>query len=289
MLPDLHTAYSNGVAISVDERHFAPLPDSTDLLGDPRALRRRFQEAGVVRLRGVLSPSTVIGLRRSYLSTLPPGMIMPGTPLEEGVFSGHIPDRLPAHGVAGHPAHTFVRSAEFTSFIGDPALTRLAETLLGGAARLLPRRILRHFYAGSDRASRAHTDYAYMDQGTENAVTMWIPIGDCPFECGGLVYLENSHTVTQERLDTVRERSDRPGDSRPLSHDLGWTARTLGLRWLWADYRAGDVVVHSPHVVHASLDSWSKRMRVSADVRFVRDGEAVDSRWTKQWSGDDGA
>ncbi len=60
-------------------------------------------------------------------------------------------------------------------------------------------------------------------------------------------------------------------------------------RWLWTDFRAGDLTVHSPHIVHASLDTTTEAMRLSADLRFQRTGETVDPRWTKAWAADDGA
>jgi ectoine hydroxylase-related dioxygenase (phytanoyl-CoA dioxygenase family) len=66
------------------------------------------------------------------------------------------------------------------------------------------------------------------------------------------------------------------------------TARVLGGRWLWTDYRAGDVVLHSPHLVHASLDNTSDVMRLSADLRFVRSDGRPDERWKNDWSADDG-
>lgn len=280
---------SNGVPVPLTDELFRPLPDDTHLLGDPEELRRRFRERGVIRLRGVLDRSEVLALREAYLSSIPPGMLRPGTPPVEGLFSGVVPDDLPAHGVAGHPAHAFVRGDVFRRFVEHPVLRELAETLLGGPVQRLRRSVLRHFYAGSRRASRAHTDHAYMDRGTDQVVTAWVPVGDCPLETGPLVYLEDSQDIDPARLDALRERLDRPGDRRPLSHDLEWTARKLGRRWLWADFEAGDVTLHGPHIVHASLDTTTERMRVSVDVRFVRLGDKVDDRWGKDWAGDDGA
>ena len=280
---------SNGVPVPLTDELFHPLPDSTELLADPEALRHRFRDQGVVRLRGVLDRSAVLALRAAYLSTIPREMLRPGSTPVEGLFSGVIPDDLPAHGVAGHPAHTFVRAGVFRRFVDQPALSRLAETLLGVPVVRLRRSVLRHFYAGSARASRAHTDHAYMDRGTDQVLTVWIPIGDCPLETGPLIYLENSQTADPGRLEALRTRLDRPDDRRPISHDLEWTARGLARRWLWADFKAGDVAVHGPRTVHASLDTLSTAMRVSVDVRFVRLGEAVDDRWRKDWSGDDGA
>jgi hypothetical protein len=280
---------SNGVPIPFSPELFAPLTDSTPLAGDLPALRRRFQDDGVVLLRGFLDRRQVLDLRAAYLSMFPDGLLADGSTPEEGIFSGRAPDGLPAHGVRGHPAHTFVRERRFAAFADQPSLRGLAEALLGGPAERLRRGILRHFHAGTLMASRAHTDHAYMTQGSERVLTMWIPAGDCPMETGGLVYLEGSHREAAERFERARLVSDRAGDPRPISHDLQATARAVGRRWLWHDYEAGDLTVHSPHLVHASLDTVTDAMRVSVDLRFILRGEKADSRWMKEWAGDDGA
>jgi ectoine hydroxylase-related dioxygenase (phytanoyl-CoA dioxygenase family) len=62
----------------------------------------------------------------------------------------------------------------------------------------------------------------------------------------------------------------------------------LERRWLATDLRAGDVVFHSPHIVHASLDATTDEPRLSTDIRFIPVGDAADPRWSGAWSGDDG-
>jgi Phytanoyl-CoA dioxygenase (PhyH) len=281
------TLSSNGVAIPVADT-FAPMRDSTALLGSPDVLRERFFEDGYVLLRGVVERRSALQLRAAYFARFHASMFAAGTSPGDGVFSGTLPEDLPDYGTSGHPAYDFVRTEQFDEFTRDPALRDLAGALLDAPAELTPRRILRHFHRGSGKASRAHVDYDYMSQGTDRLVTMWIPLGDCPIECGGLVYLQGSHRVAPERLDELRPVTDRPHDHRPISHDLGLTARTLGGRWLWTDYAAGDVVVHSPHLVHASLDNVSDVMRLSADLRFHPVDQSADARWNQHWSADDG-
>jgi ectoine hydroxylase-related dioxygenase (phytanoyl-CoA dioxygenase family) len=190
--------------------------------------------------------------------------------------------------VEGHPAHAFVRSARFKSFATDPRLKELAATVLGGPVWQLPRAIIRHFDRSNPMASRAHVDYSYLDQGSDQLLTMWIPLGDCSRPTGGLVYLEGSHRETPARFERLHEITDRPSDDRAISHDLAWVAGELGRRWLWADYQAGDVTIHSPYIVHASLDTATDAMRLSADLRFLRAGEQPDGRWLQAWAGDDG-
>jgi hypothetical protein len=282
------TLTSNGLPISSDPRLLAPMRDSTALLDRPAELRDRFDEDGYVLLRSVLDQQRVLDLRARYFTAFDPAMLTPGSSPRDGVFSGSEPSDLPEYGTAGHPAYELVRTAEFDAFTSDPALREVAEVLLDGDVELLPRRILRHFHRLSGKASRAHVDYDYMDHGSDRLVTAWIPLGDCPVECGGLVYLEGSHRVPREALAGLRSYTDRPDDARPISNDLERTARTLGGRWLWADYRAGDVALHSPHTVHASLDDRSDVMRLSADIRFRRRDAVPDDRWSGAWSADDG-
>ncbi|MCL2395857.1 MAG: phytanoyl-CoA dioxygenase family protein [Acidimicrobiaceae bacterium] len=279
---------SNGVAVPFDDRHAAPLTESSDLLADPVALRRRYAEDGYLYLRGVLDPALVLETRAAYFSRFDPGYLAEGTAVGDGVFSGRRPPELGAHGTVGHPAHGFVRSPEWRRLVEQPALASVASLILDGPCICLPRQIVRQFDRSSGRASRAHVDHTYLDQGRGDVTTLWIPLGDCPLETGPLVYLEGSHRLGADDLEGLRQVTDRPDDRRPLSHDLGWVSEQVGARWRWADFRAGDVAVHSPHIVHASLDVQSDRMRLSADIRFIRDDAEADPRWLVPWAGDDG-
>ncbi|MGA4838626.1 phytanoyl-CoA dioxygenase family protein [Streptomyces sp. G45] len=281
---------SNGIPIPFSPELFGPLrATGAEQRRDPAALRARLREDGYLYLPGFLDREDVLRLRAAYFSRFPPGYLAPGTTPRDGVFSGRVPEGLPEHGVAGHPAHAFVRSGTFDRFLDDPRLAELAADLLDGKARMLPRRILRHFHRGSRRASRAHVDFDYMDQGSERVVTMWIPVGDCPPEAGALVYLEGSHTLPPSAYEPLRDTTDRPEDRRQICHDLEFTARSLDRRWLWADFAAGDLMVHVPNVIHASLDSATDAMRLSVDARFVRQSDTPDPRWLRPWSADDGA
>lgn len=279
---------SNGVGVAFNERTSAPLQECPRWREQPQLLRRAFHENGYLLLRGALDRESVLNLRADYFRRFDAALLADGTTPREGIFSGFVPASLPEYGTAGHPAYDLVRSQHFDAFTRDPQLRKIAETLLGGPVQLLPRRIVRHFQRSTPRASRAHVDYDYLDRGSDQVITAWIPLGDCPIACGGLVYLEGSHAIPRGQLDQLREHTDRPHDLRPVSNDLSLTARVLGGRWLWADYRAGDVAFHSPHTVHASLDNTSDVIRLSADLRFLRTDAARDERWSHDWSADDG-
>ncbi|MET8686884.1 phytanoyl-CoA dioxygenase family protein [Streptomyces sp. NPDC004732] len=282
---------SNGVPIPFTPELFGPLRPSADLL-EPRdadALRKRLHADGYLYLPGLLDRAEVLRLRGRYFSLFPPGLLAPGSGPEDGVFSGRVPEGVPHYGVAGHPAYAFVRSAPFHDFVANPVLSTLAAQLLDAKAEMLPRRILRHFHRGTRRASRAHVDFDYMDEGSPRVVTFWIPVGDCPTPTGPLVYLEGSHRLPPEEYAPLRDITDRPGDRRQICHDLELTARTLDRRWLYADFAAGDVMVHLPRIIHASLDTTTDAMRLSVDTRFIHSGDSPDPRWLRPWSADDGA
>jgi hypothetical protein len=280
---------SNSVPVPFDPQTFAPLPDSRELLGDPAAMRARFDRDGVLYLRGLLDPERVRRLRGEYFGMFPEGYLRPGTAPVDGILADE-PCATPAYGRRGHPAYDLARSDSLREFVDQPALRDLAALLMAAETVVrLPRVIPRHFDHRSGRSSRAHIDHTYMDRGDGRVVTTWVPVGDSPLESGGLVYLEGSHRIPYADLDALRSVTDRPEDRRPLSHDLGWVARQLGRRWLWADYRAGDVAVHGPRIVHAALDNTTPAMRMSIDARFAAGDARLDDRWLRPWSADDGA
>jgi ectoine hydroxylase-related dioxygenase (phytanoyl-CoA dioxygenase family) len=190
-------ARSNGVPVDFDDRHFAPMRDSTTLLGQPGPLRDRFEDEGYLLLRGILEPELVRSVRADYFAAFPPEYFKPGTTPAQGVYSGHTLPSMPPHGVPGHPAHAFVRSATFAAFAGQQRLADLAAVILDHPVFRLRRTPLRHFDSGSGLASRAHTDQAYLSETVRGADTMtiWIPFGDCPIESGSVVYLSGSHRL----------------------------------------------------------------------------------------------
>ena len=279
------TLTSNGAPIPFTPQYFGALRESHTGL-PAETLRARYTEDGYVVLKGALPAAAVLDLREAYLGLFDRTFFKDGD-ARHGAFSGATPQGLPGHGLEGHPAHAFVRGDAFRAFTQSPALKTIAEIFFGGPAEPIRRTPLRHFVPGTRRSSRAHLDRTYIDGVAADIVTLWIPLGDCPLDAGGLVYLEGSHedaVLENARAGAPNDRTD----DRPITHDLKWLSDFSGRRWLWADYMAGDIVVHSPAIVHASLDSEIDLMRVSTDVRFRRAGSPSDPRWNNDWSADDG-
>jgi hypothetical protein len=281
------TLTSNSAEIPFNDRYFGDLRATPWTDRSPENLRQAFRDQGYLFLKRYLDPREVLDQRSKYLAGFPSSLFKPGTRREDGIFSGTFPTDLPPHGASNHPAHTFVRTREFERFVGSERLQFLSEILLEHSVTRLRRTPLRHFVRGRGVASRAHIDFSYLDCGTSELITIWIPIGDCPLRAGGLIYLEDSQKIEFASVRTALS-SDRAHDHRPLTHELQELADLTGRRWLWADFEAGDIVVHSPFMAHASVNSEIDLMRVSTDVRYARSDAPVDPRWRSDWSATDG-
>lgn len=279
---------SNGISIPFTDEYFSPLKDCTHLLDNDLDLVEFYQQHHYLYLKNFLPREHVLEMREHYFSKFPATFFKAGTTSREGIFSGHLPPKLPRHGTHGHPAYETVRDEEFNAFTTQPKLFELAQALLGKPVKQLRRRPLRHFIRNTSTASRAHTDAIYLNNQQWPFISCWIPMGDAPIESGGLLYLEGSH---QDNLEQVRclvgKQRDRKQDSRPITHNLSLLSEKMERRWLWSNFQAGDIVVHSPYIIHASLDSSTDLMRVSTDVRFLPQDAPIDPRWSNDWSADD--
>lgn len=263
---------SNGYVLDESSRrlgHLEPVP-----LGerhDRDTLWRRLRRDGYLWLRGVLDAATVDDFRAFYFGKVS-GIAEADRARMRAVLFGEI-----------------VPSPQYEAFCTQPAIRGFYGWLFGGDVHLHRRKIIRQVRPGQrgiGLATQAHYDLVYLREGTDGVLSSWIPLGDCPPERGGLVYLEGSHhrTLAEERSGRLR----RPAAS--LTADLPRLAAEYDSRWLVADYLAGDMVVHSAYIVHASLDNSDPAgvTRLSTDIRYQRDDQPIDERWQRHWRDDDG-
>ncbi len=137
-----------------------------------------------------------------------------------------------------------------------------------------------------------HCDVVFMGRGTPCVVTMWTAMCDIPEAVGGLCVLEGSHrdhdalrAYRSFDVDTYCENLDeQPTASLGRGGSFATTdpnalQTMLSGRWLWNDYRAGDVLVFGLGTMHASLDNRSDRLRISTDTRYQCASEPIDARW----------
>jgi ectoine hydroxylase-related dioxygenase (phytanoyl-CoA dioxygenase family) len=123
-----------------------------------------------------------------------------------------------------------------------------------------------------------------------------------PVEMGGLVYLEGSHTIGRQMEAEFKAKNAELSPEEQVSafnknmNDGGWLTKKLAemadrfdTRWLITDYEAGDVVFHSPYMIHAATQNGNQHgvMRLSTDIRFQRVRDEIDARWANHWTLDD--
>ena len=262
-------------------------------------LREQYREQGYLWLKGVLPRDKVMDFRRRYFTAfLETGLVHPGFDPVEGIYAGGGEDRV----AINRTMMTFVRTAAYESFCLMEELWRFYDVFLEGASYLHKRKIVRHTRPQDRSCTGAHYDLVYLRGGTDRVCTSWIPIGDTPVEMGGLVYLEGSDAWGRKMEAEYREKaaglppSERVSAYNRYMDNSGWMTKDLptlaarvGARWLVADYETGDMVVHSPYMVHAStvnLDARG-RMRLSTDIRYQRVQDEIDIRWQNHWSLDD--
>ncbi|WP_427885338.1 phytanoyl-CoA dioxygenase family protein [Kribbella sp. GL6] len=257
---------SNGYVL--DERRLGELAAVPEEERDDReVLRARLRRDGYLYLTGLLDPAVVWAFREYYFG-----------------LTGAAADRAAYRRVL---FEEIVPGPEYAAFCTQPALKDWFAWFLGGEPFLHRRKIIRQTAPGENgigTATQAHYDLVYLREGSDQVLSAWIPLGDCPVSRGGLTYLAGSHH--RVLADEAAGRLKRPAAS--MTADLPALATEYDADWLVANYRAGDVVVHTAHTIHAALDNVSDGMRLSTDIRYQRADDAVDARWQQHWHDRDG-
>jgi ectoine hydroxylase-related dioxygenase (phytanoyl-CoA dioxygenase family) len=293
LVPD-RALVSNGYRLSSQPDRLGRLtPTSADQpIG---ALREQYEAQGYVWLKQLIDPTDVWAFRRRYFAALQhTGLIASGSDPCDGIFAGGGEDKR----LVTEKAVEIARWAAYEAFCLSRPILDFYEALFAEPVYLHKRMLIRHTRPGDPNCTGAHYDLVYLRAGTDQLCTSWIPIGDIPVELGGLIYLEgsdgwgrqmeaefsvkNAELSPEERLSAYNKNMNEGGW---LTKNVPELAERLNTRWLMADYEAGDMVVHSPYMIHASTmnESPGGRMRLSTDIRFQRASDKIDPRWQNHW------
>jgi ectoine hydroxylase-related dioxygenase (phytanoyl-CoA dioxygenase family) len=265
---------SNGFALDMAPERLGWLePTDPDL--PQEQLRALYRQNGYLWLKRFFKQDVILNFRQYFFDT---------------IFSG---------------VKTFfelVSSQEYEDFCTMPRLWNFYQAFLGGRPYLHKRKIIRFTHPGMDYCTGGHYDLIYLRAGTDKLCTSWIPLGDVPVEMGGLLYLEHSDAVGRQMEAEFSKKNAHLSPEERISaynrnmREEGWVSTNLvemahrfQSRWLIADYEAGDMVIHSPYMIHAATRNRDPldRMRLSTDIRFQRADDSIDQRWTQHWVPDD--
>ncbi len=262
---------SNGYTLEMTPERLGWL-EPTDPNLPAEQLWEKYRQHGYLWLKRFFDPEAILGFRNQFF---------------ENILSG---------------AKTFfeiVGSQEYEDLCTMPRLWNFYRAFLEGQPYLHKRNIIRFTQAGEDHCTGGHYDLIYLRAGTDYFCTSWIPLGDTPVEMGGVIYLEGSDAVGRPMEAEFRvKNADLPPEERISAYNRnmrenGWISTNLvdmanrfESRWLIADYEAGDMVIHSPYMIHAATLNHDplERPRLSTDIRYQRVDEPADPRWAKNWT-----
>ena len=134
------------------------------------------------------------------------------------------------------------------------ALTWIMAALVGEDVLVHPKHAVRLVFPNYEPGRvKAHQDHSAV-QGDPRCYTAWVPLHDCPIECGPLAVLSGSHL----------------SGLQPTPKGTGYIplAAAAGRQWVEGGLKAGDILIFNSLTVHQALPNRSQRIRVSVDFRF---------------------
>ena len=233
-------------------------------MGDDE-LWRRFREDGYIYLPGMLDRDELLAARRTTLEKLDQaGYLDPNYPLMDGVAKDELAlSAQPDLAKDNEPLNRVLYDGRMITFY---------EQFLGGPVSHFDFTWCRVKTSSSETATRPHFDIVFMGRGTKDLYTSWTPLGDVLREMGGLIILENSHRLEDIKqsygtldvdvyctnypdaaeIESGEKRWHRP-DTGAYTQDAIGLRQELGLRWLTADYKLGDLLIFSMYIMHARM------------------------------------
>lgn len=272
---------SCGKELDLSSNAFGELECSNQLLGDTAALQKRIVDEGYLFFRDFLELHSVVDARRHVAQLL----------RDEGAVDERFP-LLDAVAIPGSKIST--RDGRdipaVQKLLHEERLPQFFDSFLEAPSRALDYIWMRMKCPGM--ATAPHYDIVYMNRGTHNLFSSWVPLGDVSMESGSLIILERSHLIDELKQTYGSMDIDKAGNRKKIRFRHGQFFRggkysgnapavqkQFGRRWLTTDFRAGDVCIFTAFTMHGTLDNLTNRIRLSADTRFQLASEQIDERW----------
>lgn len=251
------------------------LRESNDILGDPVALKERITEDGYLLIRGLHDKETVLSARREILKNLEEkGMLAPDTSLMDGIFNPDYPEPTSTGSMGNKP---LTKLPAFKAVVEGRPIMNFFEDFLGGEARTFDFKWLRT--AGPGSGSHIHYDIVFMGRGTQDLYSCWTPFGDVSLDMGPIVFCLGSNRFNQVRETYGQADVDHDLIEGHFSENPLEVVEKFGGYWATTSFSAGDVIIFSMFMMHASLVNTSDKIRISADTRYQLAAETIDERW----------
>lgn len=245
-----------------------PLTPSTDLVGDPEALRARLDRDGYLFLPGLVPAADVLRVRADVTTALRDARWLDADAEPDEAVPGPGAQRETPKGTpeyfAGYEA--IQRQQSFHELAHHPRLVEVTGQLLQEDVLVHPRKIARAGMPGDQSfLTPPHQDYRLI-QGTGDVLTVWLPLGLCPHELGGLAILAGSHRLGLLPVQSVAGVGGVRVDIELDQSDPRWQASPMG---------PGDALLFHSLTVHGAKPNLTDRLRLSADFRYQSVREPV--------------
>ena len=264
-LPFLHQE----VEVSTDLR------ESNDILDNPDALRERMAADGYLLIRGLHDKEAILTARREILEKLKEkGLLAPDAPVMEGIFNSDYPGPT-STGSMGNKSLTQIPA--FKGIVEGKPIMDFFKHFLGGEARTFDFKWLRT--AGPGAGSPIHYDIVFMGRGTADLYSCWTPFGDVSLDMGPIVFCLGSNRFEKVRATYGQADVDRDMIEGHFSDNPLEIVEKFGGHWATTTFSAGDIIIFSMFLMHASLVNTSDKIRITADTRYQLASEPIDERW----------
>jgi Phytanoyl-CoA dioxygenase (PhyH) len=229
----------------------AQLTDSTPLIGDAAALRQRYDDDGVLYLRGVIDPELMHWAEQKYRAALvAEGLIELAN--EAPLWTGKATKLWRPCDVLGTTVwHEVVKQPLLNSIMRDIFDAQPIWIPIVAHRSSLPTGPLQ---PGQDIFAGRHQDGFY-NEGMLFTIC-WMPVRDVKMDRGSFAVAPGTHKRGSLH-DTTLPRNAIPPDS----------IRTDA--WRSTDYRVGDVLIFNYLTAHAALPNPSNEIRMSLDIRAI--------------------
>jgi hypothetical protein len=228
-----------------------PLKDSTPLIGDATALKQRYDEEGVLFLRGVMDPELIAWAHGKYREALAAEELI-DPEVEAPKWTGRKTDSWrPCDAIGTEVWHEAVK---------QPVLNAVLRAIFESEPVWIP--IAAHRSAlptgpvkeGQDIFAGRHQDCFY-NEGMLFTIC-WMPIRDVKMSDGGFAVAPGTHHRGILH-DTSLEGNPIPPGTIPED------------AWRSADFKVGDVLIFNYATAHTALPNPSDEIRMSLDVRAI--------------------
>ncbi|MBI1757079.1 MAG: phytanoyl-CoA dioxygenase family protein [Fimbriimonas ginsengisoli] len=230
--------------------------DSRPLLSHHDALRAEADGQGYLLVSQTIPIEDVLSLRRSVLEVCGElGWLDHDAPLMDGIAARSVQIGDYRDPLWVELQRRILPSPEFAAVAESAQLLGILEALYAGPVQGGKGSVVRVFSPNSaDLTTPAHQDHFYT-RGSEQMWTVWVPLGDCPVELGGLSLIPGSH-----RHGLLGHEGDNGARGVPGLEDAEWVA---------GDFACGDLLMFNCLTVHRALPNFTaNRLRLSVDFRF---------------------